>query len=448
MKKFLNILLKVLAAIAVLILVFVVIVVSSNSQKIPDIVVSNSSNATIDALRGNYSWNSFSGVLNKDDYSKNDFIYKSENTLLVSPNEKVSIYNNYNTGIRHNFEEIEFSYEDINGNAYNVQSTIDSDAYKNYTTIEFYTPQNEGTYLYFIKLGYFEKGEVEYSFKIIVSSEPTYNILELVKYKDSSIYDINKIKEIVSKLPFSNGIVNYIVRNNKSNGLYITYDELQASKTSYNNNAIALLALFPELDFVEFNSNTLNYRFSREELELIQGRSLLDYVDNPKLWELETFYKEKSNDKENTRYEAYLKIILDTLGLSSGDKVDNVAIDTVSFEKQDNSILDNTNSNKLINALKDYSKVIYDISLDEYTNLYANFGYIGADLYYTSGDSFIDNGLDGLEMSNSGDINTSGDIINSEEIPINIIYINGNNETHKSYYANYNDGSWSINLHN
>ena len=444
MKKFLNILVKVLATIAVLILVFVVIVVSSNSQKIPDIVVSNSSNATIDALRGNYSWNSFSGVLNKDDYTKNDFIYKNENTLLVSPNEKVSLFNNYNTGIRHNFEEIEFTYEDLNGTASNVQSTITSDAYKNYTSIEFYTPQNEGTYLYFIKLGYFEKGEVEYSFKLVVSSEPTYNILDLVKYKDTSIYDINKIKEIVSKLPYSNGIKNYIVRNGKANGLYITYNELNASKSSYNNNAIAILALLPKLDFVEFNSDLNSYRYSREELELNQGRSLTDYVDNPELWELETFYKEKKNDKESTKYEAYLKIILDVLEVSSGEKIESLAVDTKSFENQENSILDSANSSKLVNALKVYSKVIYDISLDEYTNLNANYNYVGADLYYGSGDTIVENGM----VATSGDILTSGDLIYTDQIPINIIYIKGNTETHKLYYANYIDDLWSANLHN
>ena len=37
--------------------------------------------------------------------------------------------------------------------------------------------------IYFLNLDYFEKGNVEYSFKIVVSTEPTYNILDLVKYK-------------------------------------------------------------------------------------------------------------------------------------------------------------------------------------------------------------------------------------------------------------------------
>ena len=446
MKQFFNVLVKVIAILLVIILVFVVLVVSSNSQKIPDVVVSSSgTNTTINALRGNYSWNSFSGVLNRDDYSKGDYIYKNENTLLVAPSEKISIYNNKDSGIRHNFEEIEFTVEDVNGEAQNVQSTIDSDSYKSYSTIIFDSPQNEGTYLYFIKLGYFEKGEVEYSFKVVVSSEPTYSILDLVKYKGSSFKNVNTIKDVVSKLPYSNGIDNYIVRENEDcNSLVISYSELIASRTNYTNNAIALLALFPDLDVVEFASSDNYYRFSRDELETLQGRNLTEYADNPELWEVETFYKEKREDYENTKYEVFIKIVEDAINYSSGDMLDFIVVDTKSFN--DKYDLSNVNSLMFLNKLKNYAKIIYDISLEEYRELNLNAIYIGANL---NSSSIYNNGEDISDIDIvSGDINTSGDNALSDQTIIDIIYIKNKTEEHKQYYANYYNNSWEVYLHN
>jgi len=416
----------------------VVFVISSNSQKIPEIIVT-SSNSQIDALKGNYSWNAYSSVMNRNDITKYDFIYRNNNTILVSPNDKISILNNKDVGSRHNFEEIGFTCEDVAGNITNVQSVINnSDAYKGYTTIDFTAPQNEGNYIYFIKLGYFEKGEVEYTFKVVVSSEPQYNILDIVKYKDTYLEDIKSVKEIISKLPYSKGIQSYVVRTNGFNSrLIIYYDEILVDRNNFNNNAIALFTLIPELYSVEFNSGSTYYLFYRDELEALQGRKFKEYIDDPELWASETLYKEKRLDESNTRFEIIKEIVSNITNLSSGEKVEAITLDTNSFIRNSNLGFNSVDTSKAIASIRNQANIVFDNSLEAYYNSNNKSIYIGADkIEYPSGDQIIDS-------LNSGDLLT-----NTHDNEINIIYINDGVTRRLLYYANYIDNKWQIYLHN
>ena len=438
MKRFLNILFKLTIILTIIILVVVVFAISSNSQKIPEIIVTSSS-AEINALKGNYSWNAYSSVMSRDDVTKFDFLYRSDNTILVSPNEKLSISNNKEVGSRHNFEEVGFTCEDAAGSITNVQSTINNiDAYKGYTTIDFNAPQNEGTYVYFVKLGYFEKGEVEYTFKVVVSSEPQYNILEIVKYRDTSLDNIKDIKEIISKLPYSKGIQSYVVRTNNYNSkLVIYYDEILVGRNNFNNNSIALFTLIPELNAVEFNSRSTYYLFFRDELEAIQGRSFNEYVDDPELWEAETLYKDKRVDESNSRYEIIQAIVNDIVYTSSGEKVEAITLDTDSFIRNTDVGFNSVDTSKALSSIREKANVVFDYSLEAYYGSNNRSIYIGAEkIEPVSGDVEVNNTI-------SGD-NPEG--IKTYEM--RIIYINQGVTRRSLYYANYTDNKWQTYLHN
>ena len=68
-------------------------------------------------------------------------------------------------------------------------------------------PDREDTYYYYLTIDYFEKGEVEYAFKVIVSTDSTYDVEELIKYKKTSIQDYQGIQTIISILPYSKKFV-------------------------------------------------------------------------------------------------------------------------------------------------------------------------------------------------------------------------------------------------
>ena len=468
MKKFLNILLKVIGILTVVILGIVVISISSLSERVPDIVVTSSGTAEAFALRGKYIWNAFSEVLSNTNFSNEDYLYKSENTILASPGESIVVSNPNSVGSRHNFKTTSFLIEDSLGAMQNVTYTESSNTYNSTTSVEFTTPDVEGTYLYFLNLNYFEKGSVEYSFKLVVSTEPTYNILDLVKYKNTSLDDIESIREISSTLPYSNNIINYTIKNvGNSSQLSIKCEEIFVNRSSFNNNAIAFFTLIPELEVVKYYSDDVYFIYTREELESLQGRSLSDYADNPELWELETFYKEKRFLEDNTKDLAIFNVILDCLSLGSGEKIDILTVDTESFINNTDLNFTNVSANKLLDDLDDYVDVLYDTSLDKYIDLRYKHVYIGAekieipsgDAISEESDSFEDKKIvddvitvvDGSYVlagpPNSGDVKLSTSSFN-DTYEVDIITIKNNVQKRYRYKMSYINGSWIVSQHN
>ncbi len=451
MKKFINVLLEVLGILSVLILGIVVFTISSNSQKIPGIVVSTSSNK-VNALRGNYTWNAFNEVLNYDTHSNDDYDYTNENTIVTSPKEKVNITNSQDVGSRHTFNSKEFMYKDSKDRIQSVTATDVSNTYNNYTTLEFESPETEGTYYYYFTLDYHEKGQVEYSFKLVVSVDPSYDILDLVKYKNTNLGDAQSINEIISILPYSKNVSNLTIIDGDSGKLNIFFDELLLNRSSFINNAIALFTLIPDLNTLKLYSEDTYYIYTREELELLQGRKLSEYVDNPELWQLETFYKDKRFDENNTKYIAIKNVVLDCIDTMSGEKVDAITIDTSSFINYTDFGVSSIDGAKVLDNLKDYASVVYDMSLSKHlANKYKHL-YIGAEAF-VSGDSITD-----AILTDEGENDTlpenieipSGDG-SSSPYPIyklNIILFKNGDIKRYQYNLAYINGLWEYSRHN
>ncbi len=438
MKKFFNILLKILGILSVLVLVVVVLSISSASQKIPDLVVA-SSTEEITALRGNYSWNSFSAVLKEENHTNSDYVYTTANSIIVSPNEKITLKNPIAVGAKHYFDKSYFIIEDFNGVSQNAQGETITDSIKGISYIEFNVPQNEGAYIYYISVDYFEKGYVEYSFKVVVSQEPTYNILDLLKYKDTSLLDSESIREILNVLPYSRNISNITIKSNEEKEIDIKFNEIVASRTNYSNNAIALLTLIPELKNVKFYSDSDYYIFSRAELESLQGRSLVEYVDNPELWEKETIYKEKNYDFENTKDIAIFNIIKEILNLSSGDKFYMLTVDTKSFQDNTDFEISDIVREKILEDLQEYANTLYDISLGEYLESNYTHPYVGAELIIAPSGDIIENNLE---------IASGDEVENVQEYTLNIVVLKNKSEDHYIYKVGYVNGLWVIGKHN
>lgn len=449
MKKFFNILLKLLGILTILILIAVVLMISSESQKIPDIVIS-SSNDEIMALRGNYTWNTFSEVLSLDTHMKDDYIYKNENSLLVTPSEKISIKNPKVVGGKHYFEQISFSCEDSNGVGQSVQSETKNDSIKGISYIEFSVPQNEGIYYYFLEINYFEKGQVEYSFKVVVSQEPTYDILSLVKYKNTSLVDAESIQNILSILPYSRNVENVIIKPQKEMPeLDVYFNEIVASRSNYINNAIALFTLIPELEIVSLYSSDNNYNFLRLELEKAQGRSFSEYVDNPELWEQEIVYKQRVDTFDNSKNIPYVEIIKDVLNISSGDKINYITIDTKSFQDYTELGLSDILREKLLEDVKAFSSVVFDTTLDEYkAHKYAH-TYIGAEQIESPSGDVIETTNNKSSNKQTSMVVASGDTdSNSEEnkdyFVVKITTRKNNIEQRFTYNVGYINGEWIV----
>ena len=448
MKKFFNILLKLLGILTVLVLIGVVLKISSDSMQIPDVVIS-SSNDEITALRGNYTWNTFSEVLSLDSHTKDDYVYKNENSLLVSPGEKISIKNPAKVGGKYYFEQIGFSCEDSSGVTQSVQSETITDSIKGVSYIDFTVPQNEGTYLYFLEINYFEKGQVEYSFKIVVSQEPTYDILSMVKYKNTSLRDAESIQSILNALPYSKNVENIVIKPQKSlPELDVYFNEIVAGRSNYINNAIALFTLIPELDLISLYSNDNNYNFLRLELEKAQGRPFSEYVDNPELWEQEIVYKQKINTFDNSKNIAYVQIIKDALNISSGDKINFITVDTKSFQDNTELGLSDILREKVLEEVKTFSTVVFDTTLEGYKNYKYAHTYIGAeDITKPSGDVIENNDKENGNVENNDVATISGDNAssNNELFVIHILTRKNNIEQKFTYNVGYINDEWIVN---
>lgn len=422
-----------------------IIAISTNSQKIPEILVS-SSNGEIKALKGNYTWNAFSTVLVESSFLNENYIYKNDNTILVSPDEKLTFFNDKSVGSVHSFDVSSFSNTNSDGEKSIVDYNKVSSNYDSNIEVQFSAPSTEGTYFYYIYLDYHENGHVEYSFKVVVSTEPTYNILELVKYKNTSIVDMESINEIIKILPYLRNITNVsISAQDTTNKIIISLQEISVNRAGYTNDAIALLTLIPELDVIEFKDNEVYYIFSREELQTLYNRSFTEYIDNPEIWEKEVLYKERVEGPENTKDVIFKNIIIEALSLSSGERLEGISIDTESFSNKSNIPFSKVNQEVLLDSLKPYADVIYDIPLQKHVSLKFTHPYVGAEIKEIE----VDDNFSGDELEETEfEDNTSEEETTNDNYLVNIIVLKDNKEYHYQYDVYYFNNSWYSILHN
>lgn len=324
-----------LGIILAIVIAFFMIIVSMESEVVPDIYAFSNSNNKALAARMGYNWNSFNGEIIADSIELKDVEYKNENILLALPGEKITLKNSENSTRCHKFYPESFKYYDKASNEVIVNFEEDL-LYKESKIFEFNAPEMEGTYIYNFILNYYKKGSVTYALKIVVSSAPTYSVNEIVKYKDASLEDTNTIGSILDNLPYAKYKQGYVLRNlSEPYELIVNYGDLSTGKSTFENTSIALFALIQELDIVSYKVNDGMYIYSREEIENLVGRDLKEYVENPQLWEKEILFKEKVERNSSSYIDIYKSIMSDMLSEFDSSNNVEIAIDLQSFETND-----------------------------------------------------------------------------------------------------------------
>lgn len=444
MKKVLKIFLQIILAIFIIMLVLVFLAFSAKSEIVPDIYVTSDSGKVALAIRGGYKWTSFSESVVVDSIAPESYVYENNNILLVNPGEKMTLKNSENSLERYKFYQLEMKYYDESKNEYLVPNKENSAAFADLDYLEINAPQNEGTYIYNFKLSYYNKGEVEYGLKVVVSTEPNYDIAELIKYRETSITDIDTINNILNILPYSKYKTGVILKvESPYNELVVNYDEFAMERDDLTNNIIALFTLVPKLDVIRYKSATENFYYTRMEIENQVGRPLSDYVNNVELWKKEILFKEKVSDEESSRDAIYKSIIEDVVSEYEGE-IKNVLIDTKSFKDNEVLKISQVDAEEILEYALEFSDFVYDISYEDYKK------------HETQGlcISLIDiqDKLTIMKETYSGEQNISGDEINNEidydlykDIYVITIFVSdGKASMSYDYEVNYNNAKWNI----
>ncbi|MBO5142679.1 MAG: hypothetical protein J6C46_06720 [Clostridia bacterium] len=406
MSKVLKVILEVLLMLSIVALIIVFLIFTARSEIVPDIYVTSDSGKIAKAIRGGYKWNSFSDSVVADAIAPEDYEYTNENTLLVTPGEIMIFKNSDNPLNCYKFYQLEMKYYDN----YNIENIVpnpdDSKAYADLKYLELKAPEQEGTYIYNFTFSYYNNGEVDYGLKVVVSTEPTYEIDDLASYKNTEIVDAKSINSILEVLPYSNYKNSIIVKTNSiERELIVNYSEFVMNRKDLKNNVIALFTLIPDLNIITYKSKQEAYTFTRSEIESQIGRSLEDYVNDFELWKKEILYKEKVIDENVSKDDIYRAIIMDVLSNYNKQEVEEILIDTESFKNTEVLQITNVDRQEILEYVSEYANVVYDISYEEYKNKRSDSLFIGV-LSMQDKASFIEEQI-------SGDIVSS---INKEKI--------------------------------
>lgn len=372
MKKGLKIVLKVILALVGVILVLAFLAFSAKSEIVPDIYVTSESGKVALAVRGGYTWNSFSESVVADSIAPEDYVYQNNNVLLVTPGETMTFQNSENPLSQYKFYQLEMKYYDNNGFETVVPATENSKAYADLKHLDVVAPTVEGTYVYHFRFSYYNKGEVSYGLKVVVSSEPNYEIIDLMKYKNTSLKDVASIEEVLNLLPYAKYKDGMIIRtNSKPAELQIDYKTLAVKKEELLNNTIALFTLIPELDFISYHTENEVSVYTRNEIENQVGRNLSDYSNNMELWKSEILFKEKVLDEVVKRDEICKAILSDVCSeRNSGDDT-ILIIDTESFANNKLLELSSVDRQEILEYASTFAPIVYDMSRKEYEGIHS-----------------------------------------------------------------------------
>lgn len=411
MKKGLKVMLEVFLLLTGVLVVLVFLAFSARSEIVPDIYVSAESGKTALAVRGGYEWNSFSESVIADSVAPEDYIYENNNVLLVTPGETMIFKNSENPLNQYKFYQLEMKYYNDSNIEKIVPSVENSKAYADLKYLEVEAPKEEGTYVYHFRFSYYNKGEVSYGLKVVVSSEPNYEIDDLMKYRNTSLRDMTSIQEILNLLPYSEYQEGMIIRiNSNPSELQINYKKLAIEKSDLENNTIALFTLIPELELISYHMENEKSVYTRYEIENQIGRNLIDYANDMELWKSEILFKEKILDEVTTRNEIYETILKDILTERGSGDNEILIIDLESLAEQKLLELSSVDCQEILETASEYAKVVYDMSKEEYDKLHSRELMIGV--------LNIKNCVNIIEIE-SGDregilSNISGDILSDE----------------------------------
>lgn len=379
MKKGLKVILEVFLLLMGVLLVLTFLAFSARSEIVPDIYVTSEHGKVALAVRGGYKWNSFSESVIADSIAPEDYVYQNDNTLLVTPGEIMTLKNSENPLDRHKFYQLEMKYYDKDGSETIIPTAENSTTYADMDYLEVEAPANEGTYVYHFLLSYYNKGEVAYGVKVVVSAEPNYEITDLIKYRNTSLKDVTSIQEVLNLLPYADYKEGLIVRtNSEPTELQINYKTLAVEKDDLINNTIALFILIPELNLITYQTENEVSVYTRSEIENQMGRKLSDYANDIELWKSEILFKEEKIDEKVSRETIYNKILTDILSRRETENNNILFLDTGSFSNQEMLPISSVDRQEVLEYAAGYGSVIYDMSKQEYEDLHLTDLMIGA----------------------------------------------------------------------
>ena len=443
MKRILKVLLKCIIGLMILFVVLIFLMFSAKSAIVPDIYASTESGKTAIAVKGGYKWNSFYESIVTDSVSPEQYIYTNNNILLVAPGEKITFRNSEDPFESYNFYQLEMKYFDEANFEYLVPVPENSKSYAEIDYLTFNAPELEGMYIYNFSLSYYNKGEVSYGLKIIVSSEPNYDIEKLISYKDTRCTNDNAINKILSILPYYKNQKGIIVTcTSEYNELVINYEELIMSRDDLTNNVIALFTLIPELDTIMYNAGYNSFYFTRQEIEIKIGRLLEDYAQNLELWKQEILFKEKILDEKNSRDTIYKSIIADILAEFNDTELSKIYIDTQSFEESKVLPISNIDAQEILEYVSVFSDTVYNINYKTYKD--GNYeGMIISLVDIEDKITSITENISGDNDSNQQNSEIDYDLYKDIYV-CTIIVSNNVRSTLYKYEINYNNEKWNI----
>ena len=371
MNKFLKVVLEVILSLTILALVIVFLIFTAKSEIVPDIYVTSDSGKVAKAIRGGYIWNSFSDSVVADAIAPADYVYTNENTLLVTPGEKMTFKNSDNPMNCYKFYQLEMKYYDDSNVEVIVPTAESSKVYADLKYLELNAPEAEGTYIYNFKFSYYNNGEVDYGLKVVVSTEPNYEIDELIKLKNTNITDYERINSIIETLPYSNYKESIILKtNSQERELVINCTELIMDRKDLKNNVIALFTLIPDIKIITYKTtseeNVEQYTFTKTEIENQLGRSLVDYSNDIDLWKKDILFKEKVIDELVNKDLIYKQILEDMFIEYSEEVISNIFIDSESFKNTNVLSITDVDRQEIMDYISKYSNIIYDMNYEQY----------------------------------------------------------------------------------
>ena len=374
MNKVLKVILEVLFILTIIALILLFMMFSARSEIVPDIYVTSTSGKSALAVKGAYVWNSFSESLVVDSITPQEYIYTNTNTLLVTPGEKMVFSNSDKSVNRYKFYQLEMKYYDDTNVLYEIPIVEDSKAFADLKYLELNAPEDEGTYIYNFKFSYYSKGEVSYGLKVVVSTEPTYEIDTLIKYRNTKLTDLDTINNILNLLPYSKYKTGIILKSSQMKELIINYQEFIMDRKDLVNNIIAIFTLIPELDTITYKTiedspEKETYTFIRSEIENQIGRSLKDYSNNVELWKKEILFKEKVIDEVSQRDTIYKAIIADVISTYEEAEIKEIFVDTQSFKESEKLYISDVDGYEILDYVSDFSNIVCDIEYSEYKKL-------------------------------------------------------------------------------
>ena len=226
-----------------------------------------------------------------------------------------------------------------------------------------------------------------------MSTEPNYEIVDLMKYKNTSLKDVTSIQEILNLLPYSKYQAGMIVRiNSNPSELQIDYKTLAVD--------------------------------TRSEIENQVGRKLSDYASNMELWKSEILFKETIVDERTRRDEIYKTILADIFSERDSGDSNMLIIDSESFANQKVLELSDVDRQEILEAASEYVSIVYDMSKDEYDKLHSNELMIGLseirnrvnriEIKKESGD--LKNALVDSDIDESGNKNNSKKFVSGNQV--------------------------------